>query len=76
MYRSPKDAVRNVYTNIALVSALLLTVVFGMLQVDQPECDDCDPDGILQAIYVTSTWTSILSFARVTVECVVNLVLY
>jgi hypothetical protein len=69
-----KDVVRNVFTNIALVSALLLTMVIGMLQVDQPECDDCDPDGILQAIYVTSTWTSILSFARVTVECVVNLV--
>ena len=56
--RNAKDAVRNVYTNIALIGALLLTVVFAMLILDPPTCDSCGDEELLQTLYITSIWTS------------------
>ena len=69
-----KEVVRNIYTNIALVSALLLTVTFAMLQADRPSCESCDPRLILESLYITATWTACLCHIRVTLECVINLV--
>jgi len=71
-----KDVVRNIYTNIALVSALLLTVALAMIQQDPPSCDNDDVDAgcTLQILYVTSVWTSGLFLIKITLECIVNLV--
>lgn len=68
-----KETIRNIYTNLAIVGALVLTIVFAMLFVpDIVKRAELHPG--LSTAYIVSTSFACLQCLRVTFECVINLV--
>lgn len=68
--RAASETVRNVYTNVALVSALMTTVALSVLTLDHPSAET----GIAETFYITAAWMSFLLTLKPTIECVINLV--
>jgi len=67
-----KEAVRNVYVNLTLVSALMLTVGFGMLFLSDHYGES--PNRFASHLYLSCTGYAVCQYLRITMECVVNLV--
>jgi len=67
-----KDTVRNVYNNIGLLFALLLTVAAAMLLVS-PISSSVDADGHMKHLYVTATGVAFVSCVKGVCEAVINI---
>lgn len=67
-----KDTIRNIYTNVSLVSALLLTIACSMLFLTQDMPLKTQP--IMVHAYVATTAFAVIQLLWATVECVGHLV--
>jgi len=67
-----KEAVRNVYVNLSLVSALMLTVAFAMLFLSEHVAES--PCKFAVHLYLSCTGYAVCQYLRITMECVINLV--
>ena len=68
-----KETVRNVWTNIALVAALILTISTSIVIADKPEADFAAADAFA-TVCVCFAGLSTLQFVQVVLECVVHLI--
>eukprot|EP00040_Diaphanoeca_grandis_P011757 m.60298 g.60298 ORF g.60298 m.60298 type:complete len:256 (+) comp22822_c0_seq1:338-1105(+) len=65
-----KDSVRNIYGNIAIVGALLMTIAFSMILIEDSKVDEFP---ILSHLYFGFTIVSMLQCVRAVFEAVISL---
>jgi len=74
-----KDAARNIWINVAVVNALVLTIVIAMLQQDPISVtDDTDTDRadalvLIQGFYISLLLVAFMSNTLSLMKCIVNL---